>query len=159
MGCGKGFTRCSHARIALLPRLDVAAGPFNIDLKRGPNAERINSTYNKQKNLLKQLRSSAAYCGTNLDSNANPRCFLAIEIEGRSGTRKQRLGSILNASAIGKIGIAVGWDAEVTDSLRKIQQYLDFLWDRQKTAWRPQNVIIMERLTFLSGLASPKSVR
>jgi len=138
-------------RARYCPRLDVAVGPFNIDREVDHNIQRINSAYNKHKGFLGDLESKAAYCGKGFGTNANPRCFMAIEIENKN-TRKHRLGSILNASALGKVGIVVGWDEKVTESLVKIQDYMDFLWKHHKMAGHFQNAMIIERSVFLEDL-------
>jgi hypothetical protein len=135
-------------RAQYCPRLDIAVGPFNIDREVGHNIQAINSAYNEHKEFLDDLKSKAAYCSKGFGTNANPRCFMAVEIENKT-TRKHRLGSILNASALGKVGIIVGWDAKVTESLVRIQAYMDFLWGHQKIAGRLQNAMIIDRSRFL----------
>jgi hypothetical protein len=135
-------------RAQYCPRLDIAVGPFNIDRKVDHNIQAINSAYNEHKGFLDDLKSKAAYCGKGFGANANPRCFMAVEIENRT-TRKHRLGSILNASALGKVGIVVGWDEKVTESLVRIQGYMDFLWRHQKIAVQLQNAMIIDRSRFL----------
>jgi hypothetical protein len=79
--------------------------------------------------------------------NRNPRCFLAIEIEN-TGTRKSRLGSIINASAIGKIGIVVAWNNEVLRELEKIEDYLRFLREVGKIPEAFRNVMFIRKDQF-----------
>ena len=138
-------------RARYCPRLDVAVGPFNIDREVDHNIQRINSAYNKHKGFLGDLESKAAYCGKGFGTNANPRCFMAIEIENKN-TRKHRLGSILNASALGKVGIVVGWDEKVTESLVKYRITWTSFGNTIQMAGHFQNAMIIERSVFLEDL-------
>ena len=77
------------------PRLDLAVGPFNTDRKIADNNAAIEEVFEDNEALLMLLNPS-------IKTNRNPRCFLAIEIENRTGT-KHRLGSIIYAAALGMI--------------------------------------------------------
>lgn len=140
------------------PRLDIAVGPFNIDTRLDLNNRRINAALRGKRGFMRRLESNSVSIPDNLFSNRNPRCFLAIEIE-KTGSRKHRLGSIINAGALGKVGVVVGWDEKVTQSLSRLQGYLDFLWKHKKGMpptsrlnGRMHNVFIIKRTAFLETL-------
>lgn len=54
--------------------------------------------------------------------NSNPRCFVAIELERSTGP-KHRMGSIINAGAVGKIGIVIGLGDSAYRSLKRIDEH------------------------------------
>ena len=60
------------------------------------------------------------------DFNENARCLLCIEIE-ESGTRKHCLGNLVNASALGRIGILVARGQSVLRTFVRQRSYLHFL--------------------------------
>ncbi|MGB9809474.1 MAG: hypothetical protein ACPLSA_05470 [Caldanaerobacter sp.] len=141
-----GFTRELYC-----PRVDFAVGPFNLDANIDYNNRLIEEAYQKYKSLLELLKSRSDSKDKVLKPNENPRCFLVIEIEHKS-SRKHRLGSIVNASALGKIGIIVASDQKVFESLVKIRKYLEFLDHVQKTRCAPENIMIITKENFLEIL-------
>jgi len=133
------------------PRVDFAVGPFNIDTNINHNNMLIERAYRRRRRLLELLKSQSNSEDKDLEPNENPRCFLAIEVENKS-SRKHRLGSIVNASALGKIGIIVASNERVFESLVKIGKYLEFLERARKTRSAPKNVIIVTRESLLKSL-------
>jgi hypothetical protein len=141
----------AYTRELYCPRVDFAVGPFNIDANIDYNNTLIEEAYRKHGKLLELLKSRSDSEDKALKPNENPRCFLAIEVEDKS-SRKHRLGSIVNASALGKIGIIVASNERVFESLVKIRKYLEFLEKVRKTRNAPENVLIITRENFLKSL-------
>jgi len=107
------------------PRIDYAIKPLNIDGEIEHNNELINNSYKKYENLLNNLRDKSLGYGF-WTINMNPRCFLAIEYENKT-TTKHRVGSLINAGAMGKIGIIVAKNAPTFNSYKRILSYLEYL--------------------------------
>jgi hypothetical protein len=133
------------------PRIDFAVGPFNTDANTIENIRLINESCEKFDGLLHRLRLTSDNRNLSLNPNRNPRCFLAIELENKT-SRKHRLGSLVNASAMGKIGIVVASNERVFTSFAKIRKYLDFLESVSKTSYSPKNAIILTEEDFLRTL-------
>lgn len=90
------------------PRIDIAIGPFNIDLNLD-NSHKMECEYRKYKELFLQNIISKGNVLSNENEiicNQNPRCTVAIEIANHSEI-KRIISDIFNASVIGKIGIFV----------------------------------------------------
>ena len=85
------------------------------------------------------------------DSNNNPRCFIAIELENKT-TRKHRLGSLINAAALGKIAIIVTANESVLKSFKKLLNYLIYLNEIKKIGWAPRNIILINADDFIEVL-------
>lgn len=104
----------------------MAVGPFNITPERDANTEQIRKagecalieTIIKEKSLA-------------IDSNPNPRCLLAIEIE-ISGGAKTILGDFTNASMMGWVGVVVGKKSDSFDRIQSVVQYARTLRDVKK---------------------------
>jgi len=133
------------------PRVDYAIGPFNIDAHIIDNNKSIIEASEKYGELVQRFKLVSDRANSILEANPNPRCFLAIELEDKT-SRKHRLGSLINASAIGRIGIIVASNDEVFSSFVKIRSYLDFLLDVGKTRYAPKNVLILREGDFLEAL-------
>lgn len=93
--------------------------------------------------------------------NENPRCFLVIEKE-KETKQKPVLGSIVNASALGKIGIMIADDSDNDERsqyrrLTKIRRYLRFTTIVKKTGKVANNSIILPKEEFLNILRSNPS--
>ncbi len=88
------------------PRHDLAVSPFNTypDLDISVDRTKVMQTHPFTKRLIKDKLEA----GLSLKKlwNSSSRCYLAIEIEF-SGSSKHILGSILNASVSGSLGIVV----------------------------------------------------
>lgn len=133
------------------PRIDFAVGPFNIDRNSWINTRRIDKAYREHAQLFRKLEQIAGYNNRTIDSNYNPRCFLAIELENKT-SRKHRLGSLINASAMAKMGIVLASDEKVLQSLLKIRKYLNFLQEAWKFGDVPKNILILRNEDFLVAL-------
>ncbi|MCI0564937.1 MAG: hypothetical protein MN733_41245, partial [Nitrososphaera sp.] len=153
------------------PRIDIAVGPFSTT--RGGNC--INE-YNKLmdeswlfiEQLLNYHRQNVKYySGTaeeqfNRDNippslenlkrfNENARCLLAIEIENEV-SRKHLLGGAVNASALGRLGIVIGWTDEKVRALVKLRDYWHFLGSVRKNTFNTANLLIVNPEQFLIAI-------
>lgn len=145
------------------PRIDVAIGPFSIEDGQCLN-NKYNDLINNAKTFLDACFNGFKKNVSNFDRdiseieinyqfNSNARCFLAIEIE-KSGSRKHRLGDIVNVSALGKIGLVIAWDSDILNSFLRIMKYFEFLKEVKKNKIETKNVMILERNQFLEIVKS-----
>jgi len=143
------------------PRLDIAVGPFSI-VRHGTCTTEHNELMDQSRALIARLLAAhgenvTEYWPTDpqLDLpphiatfeelkgfNSNARCFLAIEIEN-AVTRKHLLGGALNASALGRVGIAVGWTATKLKAIVRLRAYWDFLKSVGKNSFSTDNLLIL----------------
>ena len=147
------FTRALYS-----PRLDFAVGPFNIDANIIWNNNRIDEFYVRFQLFLQKLKSMSDMNDSTFKPNKNPRCFLAIELEDKT-SRKHRIGTIINASAMGKIGIIVAANESVFRSFQRIRKYLVFLQEVSKSNYNPKNVMILKKEDFLRILEEEAGIK
>lgn len=112
-------------KLLYCPRIDYAIKPLNINTNTEHNNRLISDACAKYQSLLDELIRSGLRCDS-WTLNENPRCFLAIEYEHKTST-KHRVGSLVNAGTIGKIGIIVAQSDKVYRSYSRILNYVDFL--------------------------------
>ncbi len=96
------------------PRVDIAVGPFD--------------TVGGSKEILKAAEKDALvrFLKERTDDvNPHPNCLVAIEI-GYTGTRKHRMGDLVNASLIGHVGIVVAKNDRTEQSYLRVQEYMDY---------------------------------
>jgi hypothetical protein len=144
------------------PRIDIAVGPFSII--RGENCIKAYDGLLRQSEHLitclieNHCSNVKKYRHTDdsrikdalrlptiqrlMDHNRNARCFLAIEIENEV-SRKHLLGGAVNASALGRIGLVVGWTENKVEALIRLQAYWDFLASVGKNTYRTDNLLIV----------------
>lgn len=138
------------------PTCDVAIGPFSF--REGS----LNQVYNNLAKLdeirilvdgLQRRSLGTGYNATLLDLNKNPRCFIAVEVENTTARDiKHLLGSIINCSFLGKIGIVVVFD-EYLGYAQRLLQYLGFLKRVKKTKKELfRNVFVISKSTFVDLL-------
>lgn len=132
------------------PRIDFAVKPLNIDRNINYNNRLINQAYEEHRVLIDTLKQKGLTL-SRWTTNANPRCFLAIEYENKTNT-KHRLGSLINAGAIGKVGILVALNAKVYRSYDRILNYLEFLQQNKKLNEIQGNFIVIKRRSFEKNL-------
>jgi hypothetical protein len=111
----------------------LAVGPFAIHEQFG---ERYSELLSRSRSFIELLirkhnENVDGNCGpasfeTFLDFNYNARCLLCIEIE-ESGSRKHCLGNLINASALGRIGVLIARNPEILRIFVRQRVYLDFL--------------------------------
>lgn len=144
------------------PRLDIAIGPFATEHRRctaeydkllGGHQALIRNLYNFHMQNLAIYGN--AECSTSFkdacEKNRNARCFLAIEIEN-AVSRKHLMGGAINAAALGRIGIAVGWAQDKVQALVKLRNYLLFLASVGKNTFDPINLLILGRSQVMSAV-------
>ncbi len=134
------------------PRIDFAIGPFNITNTVEANTRSINAIYSNYEDFITRLKEKdLVQTAPSFDQNRNPRCFMAIEIE-KTTSRKHRLGSIVNVSALGKIGIVIGTDNKVSNSLVNLKNFLIKTDELGKSTVTVNNVIVLTKSDFLKVL-------
>ena len=79
--------------------------------------------------------------------NYNSRCFLGIEIENEV-SRKHLMGGAINAAALARFGIVIGWTADKLQALLRLMCYLQFLGEVGKNTFRPYNLWILSPQQF-----------
>lgn len=137
------------------PCLDVAVGPFATgDLQLGEKFDALLAQHHEFLHHLYELSTENldrhGEGGERFDFNDlarrnwNSRCFLAIEIENRV-SRKHLMGGAINAAALGRIGIAVGWTPDKVRAFVKLRSYLLYLARVGKNTFNPINLLVLSR--------------
>lgn len=103
------------------PRLDIAVGPFNgmVELDTPLDNTAIMKKHLLTRRIVEEI---------NWDNNDFSRCYLAIEIEFGGNNRscnslKHILGSIINASVSGALGIVI-YDTHTREKVDRLYYYL-----------------------------------
>ncbi|WP_345724817.1 hypothetical protein [Herpetosiphon gulosus] len=138
-----------------MPIIDIAVGPFAVYEQMIPWYDQLL----QYSSLL--ITELIAYHASNIrlmhgfyesptletltTYNQNARCFLSIEIEGFNRNPKHILGSIFNASSLGRLGIAVAWNDVQLRRFIGIQQHLNFLSVHKKGFFTTNNVLFILR--------------
>jgi hypothetical protein len=154
----KEWNAFAGTRKQYLPRVDIAFGPFNIE--PGPNLIDI---YNRlvEKNRLRGFLQNAFYLHKQnllsfdpaangvfqefdvlVNSNQNARCLIAIEIEN-TNSKKHMMGSIVNASSLGRVGLGVSFCDSATNTFMRILAYLKFLSSVGKNSYNTNNFLVL----------------
>ncbi len=142
------------------PRVDVAVGPFATERRLIDEYNQLckkarpflKAVFEEFENNLRKFNPAAPVVRAAYDNfNRNSRCFLAIEVE-KSGSRKHRLGDIVNASALGRIGIIIAWEERDLRSFMRILEYFNFLEDVGKNTFKTKNIAVLTKEQFLSIL-------
>jgi len=154
------------------PRIDVAVGPFSVI--RGHNyIQQYDRLMESSRSFIEQLleyhhknvmayrvndrQLNQALHFSSFDElkylNQNARCLLTIEIENRV-SRKHLLGGAVNAAALGRIGVVVGWTENKVRALVRLQAYWDFLGSVRKNTFNTGNLVILSPKQ-LSDATSP----
>jgi hypothetical protein len=140
------------------PRLDLAVGPFAVghDVYVHEYHELVDR-YGAFLHLLyeRSIENMQRFGHANdatpfnevIHRNDNSRCFLAIEIENLV-SRKHLMGGAINAAALGRVGIAVGWTERMVRAFVKLRAYLLYLASVGKNTFHPFNLLIVSREQF-----------
>lgn len=136
------------------PRVDIAVGPFAI---RNRYIEEYTALMNETRpfieNLIERHNRNVEQLGQQTDFhdilhfNDNSRCLIAIEIE-ESGGRKHCLGNLVNASALGRVGLLVARTEEVLRTFVRQRAYLQFLADVDKNTFQTANALVLTEPQF-----------
>lgn len=141
------------------PRIDIAVGPFATNWQFVNEYDRLEEQHRV---VIEQLYSyhlanvgtDNQYALADLDNalrlNQNARCFLAIEIENLV-SRKHLMGGAINASALGRLGIAIGWTPLALRCLIRLNRYLAFLSSVGKNSFNTSNLLVLNPDQFLQA--------
>src|SRR5262245_1627208 len=137
------------------PRLDLAVGPFATgSAQYGPSYDEIVQARTKLfHRIYEKHEANIAHLGGTrsqhsfehaMSANRNSRCLLALELENRV-SRKHLMGGAINAAALGRIGIVIGWDDAKVKALVRLRDYLHFLHVVGKPSFSYSNLMILHR--------------
>jgi hypothetical protein len=137
------------------PRVDVAIGPFSVDEgtlgREYDELVRDHRTFFRQLIRLHDLNIQGFDPGElsgDLEvvgyHNWNARCLIAIEVEN-IGSRKHLMGSAVNASSLGRVGLAVGWNEDRVRRFIRMRRYLRALAGLNKNTFNTTNLLIMSK--------------
>jgi hypothetical protein len=143
-----------EGRATYAPRVDVAVGPYALWDRRIDEytamMERtrpfIDSLIERHNHNVEALGERAHFDDI-LHFNDNSRCFLAIEIE-ESGGRKHCLGNLVNASALGRVGLLIARTEKVFRVFLRQRTYLKFLADVEKNTFKTANTLVLTQEQF-----------
>ena len=141
------------------PRVDIAVGPFSVVPNQNQTAE-----YNRLLRIpeidifLKRIYDlhienvgdewmneiNIPEFDFLTRKNQNARCFLSFEIENTS-TKKHIMGSLINASSLGRIGIGIAFNQSVKRTFLRIMNYLAFLKRVEKNTYDTTNFLIITK--------------
>ncbi len=136
------------------PVVDIAVGPFATRERLGHRytqlvldsralIERLIEFHNGN---VEELGERMDF-GTLLEFNENARCLFCIEIE-ESGSRKHCLGNLVNASALGRVGLLVARNKRTLDIFVRERAYLKFLEGVQKNTFKTANALVVSEEQF-----------
>jgi hypothetical protein len=83
--------------------------------------------------------------------NQNARALILIDLV-RKKSSKHVLGSIINASLLGKVAIMVAWDETRFESLKQQLDYIQHLYKMRLFGYKPRNLLIFEHNQLLEIL-------
>src|SRR5258708_2488380 len=133
------------------PVVDVAVGPFATHQKFGSRyTELMKETRPFIQSLIEIHNTNVKALGRDefanfrvlSEFNENARCLFCIEIE-ESSSRKHCLGNLVNASALGRIGILLARNEKVLRIFVRQRAYFKFLAEVQKNTFRTVNALIL----------------
>jgi len=159
-----------YGRRIYSPKVDIAVGPFAIEKSYEDEHGRMVDSYHRLIDtwihMFRQnwqsvigdrywrvpLHSPSEYRDfIEHSANRNARCFIAIEIENEN-SRKHLMGSIINAGALGRLGILVAWQEKVLRAAIRMRAYFDFLQEAEKRTFNMNNVIVLSRNQLAASL-------
>ncbi len=131
------------------PVIDIAVGPFAIEARFGQRytemliqtEDFIQSLIECHNQNVEDVEERASFEAI-LFFNQNARCLLCIEIE-ESGSRKHCLGNLVNASALGRIGLLIARSEKMLRTFVRQRVYLRFLKAVEKNSFRTDNALVL----------------
>lgn len=150
------------------PRVDIAIGPFNTEpwQNETENYNQLVQDENINDFLRKLYEFHIENVGVEtqneisihdfrniLNKNQNARCLLAIEIENKN-SKKHIMGSLINASSLGRIGIGIAFSDSTFRTFIRILNYLGFLKRVEKNTYDTTNFLIVTKEQMLIALQS-----
>ena len=152
------------------PKVDIAVGPFATDKRYEDEYDRMVNSYRclidtwidmfrqnwqsiiGDRHWRVSPHSPSGYRDfIEHSANRNARCFIAIEVENKN-SRKHLMGSIINAGALGRLGILVAWQQEVLRAAIRMREYFDFLQEAEKRTFNMSDVIVLSRNQLAASL-------
>jgi hypothetical protein len=137
------------------PVIDVAVGPFATHQRHVRDYDRLTRDY---EGFLFRILSAHAQNLNDFGSiypaqtfydlcsgNRNARCFLAIEIEKGNPDLKYLMGSMINASALGRIGILVAWNPYRLRSLLRVRENFLYMSELGKNTFDTTNLLFLDK--------------
>ena len=136
------------------PRLDIAVGPFSTTpgVRLVDDYDRLADHHHDLLRSLWECHASNIQRVPDVDppltfedaagANPNARCFLAIEIEN-AVSRKHLMGGIINAVALGRFAVIIGWNDKMLRALIQARRYLRALTTVDKPTVRVGNAFIL----------------
>lgn len=133
------------------PRCDIAVGPFAFTCRYDENYNNLLNQRNIKTFLRILLQRSENRSSGDVEDfirgcrnqNRNPRAFMVIEIESSSCSNgKLILGSMVNASIMGQIGVIVPYQE---NTAQRVHAYINEMGDRRKTPKIFKNLIIIKK--------------
>jgi len=144
------------------PIVDVAVGPFAIETRYETRySEILAQTRDFIENLIENHNANVedAEERARFDRvaafNMNARCLLCIEVED-TGSRKHCLGDLVNASALGRIGLLIARTDAVLRTFIRQRAYLAYLRSVDKNTFRTDNALVLTEKQFNDCLAEMK---
>jgi hypothetical protein len=149
------------------PRVDIAVGPYAIDRRYGYEYDGLGQHHQR---FLRKVHEAFSENVLSLDANdlipplneicalnSNARCFLAIEIDN-SGSRKHLMGGMVNAAALGRVGLSVAGKPGLLKALLKTRRYLRFLASVGKNTFDTRNrmIVTVEQLEEALGVPTAR---
>jgi hypothetical protein len=155
------------------PRIDLALGPFATTRDLNQTGEH-NALFDNHRDFFYQLAEchliNLSHINERMDeterheiitqkvddlrwTNMNARCFVAVEIEN-AVSRKHLLGGAINCSALGKIGIAIGFTDSKHRAFCNLQRYFQFLESVNKPTYSTKNLVIISKDQILEILSA-----
>lgn len=163
-----------QGRAIYQPAVDVAVGPFAVIAQYGDIYDQM---VDDNSNLIKEwvglfrqnwgtclgqhywvtqpdsLSNHIAFHSDSGKANTNARCFIALEFENEN-SRKHLMGSIVNAGALGRIGILVAEQEEVLRAAIRMRAYFDYLKSKGKRTFNMSGVIVITSKQFEDSLTT-----
>jgi hypothetical protein len=143
-----------RGRAIYAPVVDIAVGPFATEAQYGNRyAELLTETRDFIDRLIEKHNHNVEENGeqTSFERierfNENARCLLCIEIED-SGTRKHCLGDLINASALGRIGLLIARSEKMLKVFLRQRVYLGYLQSVGKNTFRTDNALVLTEAQF-----------
>ncbi len=143
------------------PITDIAVGPFAVRERLIPqydgledriielSSELESSVRASFRSYTNRFPAMLPYSTVSFAGNNNARCFIAVEIESKKTSKKHKMGSIVNAAALGRIGIVVGLDDDAVRALIRVLGYLKFLASVEKPTFKADNIFIISAAQIL----------
>ena len=141
------------------PRIDIAVGPFAMNEQLTDQYDYM--IYESSLFLQKMLNFHTQNVSDKFEiltleslknTNFNPRCFMAIEVESGNKDSKYLIGSIINATALGKVAVLVATNDVRFRQVIYINEYIRYLSSLDKNITNPQNLIILSYEQIIEAL-------